>query len=398
LSLPEGKTKTDEYFGEQQVYHHSLTATVPVSRNGAHALELPLSVGVPGLRGRRPLLSAGDTQPRWSSCRRALGTSRRRCSAPDSPPNARRRLHLRAGPPRGDAALRQRCWLVLATCSSALGLLLAFTPCVLPMVPILSGIIAGDGGQGACSTRRAFALSLTYVLGMAVTYTLAGVAAAAAGSQMQAMFQQPWIIVLFALLFVVLALSMFGPLHDPDAVGAADPAQRRQQPAARWHVWRRRGHGRAVVADRHGLRRAAAVRGARGDRPDRRRVPRRQRAVRDVARHGRAADPDRHLGGPADAARGCVDGHGQEVLRRADAGRRGLDAGAASCRSASACCCGRCRHCGRRLAAVDRNAQPLGRSAWAARVAGRRCSAPMGVALVAGAGLGSTDPLRPDAA
>jgi thiol:disulfide interchange protein DsbD len=96
---------------------------------------------------------------------------------------------------------------VLAT-FFGLGLLLAFTPCVLPMVPILSGIIAGQGSN--VTTGRAFALSLTYVMGMAVMNTLAGIAAAAAGQQVQALFQQPWIIILFALLFVVLALSMFG--------------------------------------------------------------------------------------------------------------------------------------------------------------------------------------------
>ncbi len=89
-----------------------------------------------------------------------------------------------------------------------LGLLLAFTPCVLPMVPILSGLIAGGSRQ--ISTARAFALSLTYVLGMAITYTVTGAAFAAAGKQVQAAFQQPWIIVLFAALFVAMALSMFG--------------------------------------------------------------------------------------------------------------------------------------------------------------------------------------------
>jgi thiol:disulfide interchange protein DsbD len=86
------------------------------------------------------------------------------------------------------------------------------------MVPILSGIIAGQGP--GVTTVRAFALSLTYVLGMAVTNTLAGVAAAAAGSQVQALFQQTWVIVLFAGLFVVLALSMFGlfTIQMPSAI------------------------------------------------------------------------------------------------------------------------------------------------------------------------------------
>jgi thiol:disulfide interchange protein DsbD len=103
-------------------------------------------------------------------------------------------------------------WFYLA------GLLLAFTPCVLPMVPILAGIIAGNGEH--ITTARAFALSLTYVLGMALTYTLAGIAGAAAGSQIQTLFQQWWVLTLFAALFVVLALSMFGAftLQMPTAI------------------------------------------------------------------------------------------------------------------------------------------------------------------------------------
>ncbi|MBC8027230.1 MAG: protein-disulfide reductase DsbD, partial [Steroidobacteraceae bacterium] len=90
------------------------------------------------------------------------------------------------------------------------GLLLAFTPCVLPMVPILSGIIAGGGEN--ISTRRSFLLSIAYVLGMAFTYTAAGVAAGAIGQgfNLQATFNQPWIIAVFSLLFVVLAASMLG--------------------------------------------------------------------------------------------------------------------------------------------------------------------------------------------
>jgi len=88
------------------------------------------------------------------------------------------------------------------------GLGLAFTPCVLPMVPILSGIIAGGGKN--LTTARAFMLSLTYVLGMAVTYTAAGVAGAAMGKEVQGLFQQWWVLALFAALFVAMALSMFG--------------------------------------------------------------------------------------------------------------------------------------------------------------------------------------------
>jgi len=93
-------------------------------------------------------------------------------------------------------------WFFLA------GLGLAFTPCVLPMVPILSSIIAGQGKN--ITAGRGFALSLAYVLGMAFTYTIAGALCAAAGKQVQTVFQQPWILVLFAGLFVAMALSMFG--------------------------------------------------------------------------------------------------------------------------------------------------------------------------------------------
>ncbi|MGA9828008.1 MAG: protein-disulfide reductase DsbD [Rhodanobacteraceae bacterium] len=88
------------------------------------------------------------------------------------------------------------------------GVLLAFTPCVFPMIPILSGIIAGAGDK--VSTARAFVLSLVYVLATAVVFTIAGIAAGLAGANLQAAFQQPWILWCFALLFVLLALSMFG--------------------------------------------------------------------------------------------------------------------------------------------------------------------------------------------
>jgi thiol:disulfide interchange protein DsbD len=88
------------------------------------------------------------------------------------------------------------------------GLLLAFTPCVFPMVPILSGIIAGQGDK--LTTGKAFTLSLVYVLAMAVTYTIAGVLAGMFGQNLQAAFQNPWIIGGFVAVFVALALSMFG--------------------------------------------------------------------------------------------------------------------------------------------------------------------------------------------
>lgn len=98
-------------------------------------------------------------------------------------------------------------WLIIAS-FFGIGLLLAFTPCVFPMIPILSGIIAGQGSN--ITTRKAFTLSLVYVLAMAITYTIAGILAGLFGANLQAAFQNPWILSFFAGVFVLLALSMFG--------------------------------------------------------------------------------------------------------------------------------------------------------------------------------------------
>lgn len=98
---------------------------------------------------------------------------------------------------------------VAAVCFGA-GLLLSLTPCVLPMIPILSSIILGQGqGQGT-SRARGFALALSYSQGMALVYTLLGVAAGMMGQGLAAYLQHPWVVLGFASLMVLLALSMFG--------------------------------------------------------------------------------------------------------------------------------------------------------------------------------------------
>jgi thiol:disulfide interchange protein DsbD len=88
------------------------------------------------------------------------------------------------------------------------GLLLSMTPCIFPMIPILSGIIVGHGNH--ITTTRAFLLSLSYVVASAVTYTVFGILAALFGENLQTLFQQPWIVGLFSAVFVLLSLSMFG--------------------------------------------------------------------------------------------------------------------------------------------------------------------------------------------
>jgi len=100
------------------------------------------------------------------------------------------------------------------------GLLLSLTPCVFPMIPIISGVIISQG-EGL-STRKAFALSVVYVLSMAVAYTIAGVLAGLFGANLQAALQTPWVIYSFSAVFVALAFSMFGfyELKLPDSLVA----------------------------------------------------------------------------------------------------------------------------------------------------------------------------------
>lgn len=199
--FPAAETKTDEYFGEQAVYHHDIVVRVPVTRAARAAITLPVKVTYQG---------CADAGLCYSPITRTFDLTL---------PEAGGNLTLgRVAASGGDDYVSEQTGLARLIASGNLllmigaffasGLLLAFTPCVLPMVPIVSGIIAG---QGASLTRaRGFTLSLAYVLGMALTYTAAGVAFAAAGQQAQTVFQQPWIILLFSLLFVAMALSMFG--------------------------------------------------------------------------------------------------------------------------------------------------------------------------------------------
>jgi thiol:disulfide interchange protein DsbD len=203
LELPAGTVKTDEYFGRQEIYHHELVAQLPVARGADSTADTALAVTYQGCAEAGlcypPITkSLHVTLPRGGAGSGAFVSEQERLAT-----------LVRSG----------SLLLVLGT-FFGLGLLLGFTPCVLPMVPILSGIIVGHGAR--ITTGRAFTLSLTYVLGMALTYTIAGAAFAAFGhgQQAQAMFQQPWIVALFAGVLIALALSMFGlfTLQMPTAV------------------------------------------------------------------------------------------------------------------------------------------------------------------------------------
>jgi len=194
ISMPDGKQKTDEFFGDVEVYYDSLNVVVPVSRP-ADASRLDIAVSYQGCA------DAGLCYPpvtKIVAIEMPPPETPAYTDAPGMIAEQDRLANLLAS--GGLLAIIGTFWLI--------GLGLSYTPCVLPMVPIVSGIIAG---QGATATPwRSFLLSAVYVLGMAFTYAVAGAAFAAAGQQAQAFFQQPWIIIAFAALFVVLALAMFG--------------------------------------------------------------------------------------------------------------------------------------------------------------------------------------------
>jgi thiol:disulfide interchange protein DsbD len=185
--FPPGLAHKDEFFGEQQIYRKEVRVRVPVEAAGAFDLKVTsqgcADVGVCYVpmesKARLTLTSAGGaSSPSISSSDTEIG-----------------RLF------EGNVF-----WLMAAFLG--FGLALTFTPCVLPMIPILSGIIAGEGTN--IGKKDALILSVAYVLGMSVTYTAAGIAAAYMGSLLAAFFQNVWVLSAFAVVFVVLALSMFG--------------------------------------------------------------------------------------------------------------------------------------------------------------------------------------------
>jgi thiol:disulfide interchange protein DsbD len=210
LNLPPGDMKNDPYFGDMEVYHEDVFATLPLARATPEALELELEVKYQGCADGgicyMPVTRLLTVSLPTATAVTALSGVAPGNAAPQSEQARLAQLISSAG-----------MWVVVATFFGA-GLLLAFTPCVLPMVPILSGIIAGDGDN--VSPSRGFTLASAYVGGMAVVYTAAGIAAAAVGVQLQAVFNQPWVLSLFAGLFVVLALGMFGlfDLQMPSSV------------------------------------------------------------------------------------------------------------------------------------------------------------------------------------
>lgn len=213
--LPAGKMKDDEFFGRVEIFDHDVQALVPVTRDaGATSATLvvqyqgcaELGVCYPPITREVSLDFGGAGAARIGAAAPAAAAA----SAPASGSLSEQDRLARF-------LVEKPLW-VSAGLFFLLGIGLAFTPCVFPMIPILSGIIIGQGKS--ITTRRAFSLSLIYVLAMALTYTVAGVIVALLGANVQAMFQDPWVLSAFAIVFVLLALSMFGfyELQMPSAI------------------------------------------------------------------------------------------------------------------------------------------------------------------------------------
>jgi len=192
--LPKGKEKQDDTFGKVEVYYKEAVIRVPVERSNSGPLALTLKVTSQGCA------DAGICYP----------PQQQKVSVELPDPASTPAAAATSGDESGRIAQLLKdagFWTILAFFFVA-GLGLSLTPCVFPMIPILSGIIVGHGHH--VSRGRSFALSVAYVLGMAATYALAGVAAGFTGTLLSSALQSPWVLGGFAMVFVVLSFSMFG--------------------------------------------------------------------------------------------------------------------------------------------------------------------------------------------
>lgn len=206
-ALPPGEPKVDEEYGNTLVFYDEVTMTVPLTRSGPAPQDLPVTIRFQGCKEDSICyppqavattigLPEAGVAPVGAP---AVGTA----TAAALPESEQDRLFT---------LIRDGNLFAVMAMFAGLGLLLSFTPCCLPMYPILSGIIVGHSTRDGAppGSAKAFLLSLAFVLGMATTYTVLGAVFAAAGSQVQALMQQPAVTIGVALLFVALALSMFG--------------------------------------------------------------------------------------------------------------------------------------------------------------------------------------------
>ncbi len=199
-AFPPGTQHSDANFGATTVYFNQVEIPLPLTRTNTAAQTLALTANFQGCKDGSvcyPVMTRtlNVALPAGANTNAATMVPAIANNAP-APSDS-----------RFQQALNGSLWLVFGVFFLA-GIGLAFTPCVFPMIPILSGIIAGAGEH--ISTRRAIVLSLVYIMANALIFTIAGVIAGLAGKNLQAAFQTAWVLWCFAGLFVLLALSMFG--------------------------------------------------------------------------------------------------------------------------------------------------------------------------------------------
>ena len=202
--IPKGIPKHDEAFGQVEIFYDQLNFDIPVLRTQPTAQTVTLLAHYQGCADR------GVCYPPMSQ--------KIDLEMPATPINEALVTPALSEQDQIVTALKQDSLAMTLLSFFGFGLLLSLTPCIFPMIPILSGIIVGHGNH--ITTTRAFLLSLSYVIASAFTYTAFGILAALFGGNLQTTFQQPWIIGLFSSIFILLSLSMFGfyELEIPNAL------------------------------------------------------------------------------------------------------------------------------------------------------------------------------------
>ena len=195
IELPKGIIKNDDWFGETEVFYNEVFGRVSFKYSDPARSNLDFILNYQGCIEDEICLP-----PQQTSFKIELTSSTLTDVSRERPIKISEQSRL------ANLISSAHILMVILTFYVA-GLLLSFTPCVLPMIPILSGILAGEGEQ--ITPKRGFILSSSYVLGMAIVYTMAGIISASIGLQLQAFFNAPWVIIIFVAIFIWLALAMF---------------------------------------------------------------------------------------------------------------------------------------------------------------------------------------------
>jgi len=207
--VPRGQVKTDPSFGSVEVIHNGLEVDIPVIRDGAADAPLSMLIRYQGCKENSVCYP-----PIKKTIPLILNAAVPAAEAAEAAPPPAPAVESQNKPPLSeqDAITQQLAsggLLLNIAAFFGFGLLLSLTPCIFPMIPILSGLIIGTQGEKS-TPLKGFSLSVSYVFAMALTYALAGVVAAMINFNLQAASQNIWVISAFSLLFILLALSMFG--------------------------------------------------------------------------------------------------------------------------------------------------------------------------------------------